>query len=216
MSCSASSSAFRDELTDAPPLLLYNIPVFTSPLAPATIAELIAYGYAGVKDSGGRWDAFDETRRLCADRGCSILAGNDRLFARARAAGAHGVVSGVASAVPELLVALNEAVVAGNTERAALLDRRLDEFLDRFDQLPVPMAIREAAAVRGIKTGPGALRPDVTLSATLAAFRDWFESWLPEVLKQNRKLISIHVHSRPFAAQSFSLDTIKATHAEIR
>lgn len=174
----------RDELTDAPPLLLYNIPVFTSPLAPATIAELIAYGYAGVKDSGGRWDAFDETRRLCADRGCSILAGNDRLFARARAAGAHGVVSGVASAVPELLVALNEAVVAGNTERAALLDRRLNEFLDRFDQLPVPMAIREAAAVRGIKTGPGALRPDVTLSATLAAFRDWFESWLPEVLKQ--------------------------------
>ena len=174
---------FRDELPDTPPLLLYNIPIFTSALEPATIAELIAYGYAGVKDSGSKWEDLEETRRLCGDRDYTFLVGNDRLFARARAAGAQGVVSGVASAIPELLIALNRSVCSGNAQRASQLNRHLDEFLDRFDALPIPMAIREAAAIRGLKTGPSAIRPDAALSKTLDAFRQWFSSWLPEVLK---------------------------------
>ena len=181
-SCSAFFKAFRDELADAPPLLLYNIPFFTNPLAPATIAELIGYGYAGVKDSGGSWEDFEAVRRLCGDRDYTFLVGNDRLFARARAAGAHGAVSGVASAVPELLVALNQAVCSGARERVVVLDRHLGEFLDRFDQIPVPMAIREAAAVRGLEPGPSAIRPDAALARTLEDFREWFGSWLPGVL----------------------------------
>jgi len=174
--------AFRDELTDAP-LLLYNIPFFTNPLEPSTIAELIGYGYAGVKDSGGSWDDFETTRRLCAEREYAFLVGNDRLFARARAAGADGVVSGVASAVPELLVGLNQAICSGNSQRASLLDQHLGEFLDHFDQLPVPMAIREAAAARGLTAGAPAIRADTAMTRTISMFREWFAGWLPDVLK---------------------------------
>jgi dihydrodipicolinate synthase/N-acetylneuraminate lyase len=175
--------AFRDEQSGGPPLLLYNIPPFTNPLEPATIAELIDYGYAGVKDSGGSWDEFEQTRRLCVNLDYTFLAGNDRLFAATRAAGAQGVVSGVASALPELLVAMNRAVCSKNTQQTSILSQHLNEFLDRFDRLPVPMAIREAAAARGLDTGPSALRPDAVLSRALAEFREWFNGWLPEVLK---------------------------------
>jgi dihydrodipicolinate synthase/N-acetylneuraminate lyase len=171
---------FRDEMRHAPPLLLYNIPLFTNPLEPETVAGLIAYGYAGVKDSGGVWEDFETVRNLCAGRDYTFLAGSDRLFARARAAGAHGVVSGVASAVPELLVALNRSVLAKDEARIARLNQHLTEFLDQFGRLPVPVAVREAAAARGLKTGHSALGTDT--SAT-AQFREWFAAWLPAVLK---------------------------------
>ena len=60
--------------------------------------------------------------------------GDDALFPRSRAAGADGIVSAIASAVPELVVAADRVIHLGQAERLQGLECRLREFLfmDRF------------------------------------------------------------------------------------
>ena len=99
------------------------------------------------------------------------------LFARARKAGADGVVSGVACAAPELLVALDRAITAGNAVEAARLDARLHEFLERIEPFLTPVAIKAALAGRGIKTGPPPVPLAAETQSALDDFREWFRTW---------------------------------------
>ena len=85
-------------------------------------------------------------------------------------------------------MALDRALLAGETERAEALDRRLQEFVAWIEQLPAPVAIREAAALRGLRPGPPAAPPGPESTQKLAHFADWFKSWLPEVLRECQKL----------------------------
>jgi dihydrodipicolinate synthase/N-acetylneuraminate lyase len=94
------------------------------------------------------------------------------------------VISGIASAIPELHVALDRALLAGETERAEALDRRLQEFVAWIPQFPAPVAIREAAAMRGIRPGPPAAPPGPEAKQRLAHFAEWFKAWLPEMLRE--------------------------------
>ena len=90
------------------PLLLYNIPVFSNPLSCETAVDLLSTGmFAGIKDSSGDFDYFLGLKPVCQAKGLKLLVGSDSIFARARLEGATGLVSGVACAVPELLVALD-------------------------------------------------------------------------------------------------------------
>ncbi|MCS6953584.1 MAG: dihydrodipicolinate synthase family protein [Bryobacterales bacterium] len=176
---------FRAKANDGPPLLLYNVPFFTNPLAPATAAELMSCGIAaGIKDSSGDFEYYRELRSLRADAPLHFLAGNDRIFVPLREGGAAGVVSGVACAVPELLVALDRAIVSGRQESKTRLEARLQEFLHAIAPFPVPIGIKEALAERGVKTGPHAVPLGKTASRRLAEFREWFHGWLPEVRRE--------------------------------
>jgi dihydrodipicolinate synthase/N-acetylneuraminate lyase len=112
------------------------------------------------------------------------MAGQDALYAQARLAGADGVVSGIASAIPELHVALDRALLAGQVERAGQLDRRLQEFVAWIGEFPAPVAIREAAAVRGMRPGPPAAPSGPEAGRKLAEFAEWFRAWLPEMLSE--------------------------------
>ena len=73
--------------------------------------------------------------------------------------GAHGVVSGVACAVPELMVAIEAAVTAAAPDRNRIesLDLRVREFVERIAAFPAPMGIMEAARSRGIRAGATAI-----------------------------------------------------------
>jgi len=167
------------------PILLYNIPQFASRIEPDTAAELLATGvFAGIKDSSGSWADFVSLAQARETSNFSLLAGHDVMFTPARMAGADGIVSGVASAVPELLVALDRAIACGKRDLVWRLDARLQEFLRRMCAFAPPVAIREAAAARGIKVGPHAIAPGAAETARLAAFREWFTGWLPGVLKE--------------------------------
>ncbi len=53
----------------------------------------------------------------------ALLCGDEAISSRALAAGADGLLSGCACAVPELLVALAGAVKAGDTVSADQLER---------------------------------------------------------------------------------------------
>jgi dihydrodipicolinate synthase/N-acetylneuraminate lyase len=177
--------AFAAEAGPTPPLLLYNIPFFTSPIDAATAIDLLAAGVAqGIKDSSGDWDYFARLRALKNDRPFPLLIGNDVLFARGRAAGADGVVSGVACAAPELMVALNRALCAGSADKAARLDRMLGDFIAWLDRFPTPVGVRLAVEAKGLKVGPHAGPLDGQTRRLAGEFRDWLGSWFEDVKKE--------------------------------
>jgi len=170
---------FATEMSQGAPIYLYNIPLFTTGIASQTAVELLTTGhFAGIKDSSGEWDFFVAMNRHKQEHPCTVLVGQDALFTEARKAGADGVVSGVASAAPELLLALDRAIQQGDEAEATRLDARLHEFLDRIAAFPAAVAIKAALAVRGFKTGA----PPVPLAwethAALEEFKEWFRAWL--------------------------------------
>jgi dihydrodipicolinate synthase/N-acetylneuraminate lyase len=170
---------FVADLSHGPPVYLYNIPAFTSEISSETAIALLGTGrFAGIKDSSGSQDYFDALSRYKFEHPFTLLVGHDAIFAPARKAGADGVVSGIACAVPELLLALDRAIQQHADDEAGRLDARLHEFLDRLGRFPTPVAIKAALAVRGIKTGhaPVPLAPET--QAALDEFREWFRAWL--------------------------------------
>lgn len=170
------------------PVLLYNIPGFTNPLPPETIAELLAGGrIQGIKDSSGSEQSYTHIAALRQARPFSFLMGSDNLFARARRDRAiDGVVSGVASALPELLVGLDRAIASGKDDVATRLEARLRQFIERIDRMPVPVGVREAAALRGLKVGPHAIPLRGEQERAAAEFREWFRGWLPDVQRETK------------------------------
>jgi len=170
------------------PIYLYNIPAFTNEIEISTALSLLDTGlFAGIKDSGGSWQYFMQLRDHATNKPYTILVGQDRLFARARAAGAHGVVSGVACAVPELMLAIEAAVASDDTDRERVqarveaLDMRLGEFIDRISKFPAPVGIKEAVRQRRIKSGATAIDLGGEEREQMEEFLSWFRPWLAAV-----------------------------------
>jgi len=169
---------FAQETGDAVPLALYNIPAFTSPIAIETVARLIDTGrFAGIKDSSGDWEYFERLLALRREGSFAVICGNDRIALRALAAGADGVLSGCASAVPELVVAMRKAQSAGDMARAEVLNARLAEFVDRIEEFPVPVGIKRAVEIRGQKGGEVAVPLPTDGGQALEDFAAWFRAW---------------------------------------
>jgi 4-hydroxy-tetrahydrodipicolinate synthase len=140
--------------------------------------------FAGIKDSSGTWDDFLFLKAAREKQAFALLIGNDAIYTRAREAGADGVVSGCGCAVPELMLAIDRAVQAGNAEAAERLDARLKEFIAWIERFPSPLGVREAVRLRGIKTGPHATPLGPNGRAKLAEFGEWFGGWLPTIRKE--------------------------------
>jgi len=167
------------EMSHGAPIYLYNIPAFTSEISGETAAQLLSTGrFAGIKDSSGDWDNFEALGRAKREHPCTLLVGHDAIFARARRAGADGVVSGVACAAPELLLALDRAIAHQDEAETTRLDARLHEFLGRIERFPTPVAIKAALAARGIKTGSPPVPLAAETQAALDQFREWFRAWV--------------------------------------
>lgn len=169
------------------PILLYNVPQFATRIEPGTAAELLASGaFAGIKDSSGSWPDFIRLKQAREAAPFSLLVGHDVLFTPARMAGADGIVSGVASAVPELLVALDRAITCGNRSATERLDALLQEFMRHICAFAPPIAIREAVSARGFTAGPHSVTFGAAAARRLDAFREWFAGWLPVALEEAR------------------------------
>lgn len=167
------------------PTLLYHIPVFNNGISPETATGLLSSGaFAGIKDSSGDWATFSALKRACDENPFALLIGDDCLFAKARAEGIPGGISGVASALPELLVALNQAVISNDAGRIATLNARLMEFIAWLAFFPVPVGVKEAAALRGIQCGVHAAPLSAGQKIKREEFRAWFQAWLPQVQKE--------------------------------
>ncbi len=108
------------------PLLVYNIPQNTGVrVAPHTLATLAQHErIIGTKDSAGNLGILAETiRQVPSD--FRVFVGSASIVHAALVAGAAGGILAAACVVPEACVALHDAVVAGDHDRAAGLQRRL-------------------------------------------------------------------------------------------
>jgi 4-hydroxy-tetrahydrodipicolinate synthase len=167
------------------PILLYHIPAFTNEIAVETAATLLNEGsYTGLKDSTGDWSSYLQFSALRQRQPFTFMIGHDALIARAQAAGISGAISGVASALPELLVSLNRAIASGKTDAAAKCENRLQEFLAWLGFFPAPLAVKEAVRLRGINAGAQAVPLGPDGQAKLEEFRQWFRAWWPQVKKE--------------------------------
>jgi dihydrodipicolinate synthase/N-acetylneuraminate lyase len=176
-----------DEAEISIPILAYNIPVFTNEIHPDVATDLLREGVIhGIKDSGGNWEYLRRLIAVRREQPFTLMVGNDTLCCRAIPEGVSGVISGTASAVPELMMAVHRTMATGDAEKANRLDRRVAEFSEWTDRLPVPVAIREATAARGFKAGPHATPLSEHDEQVAARFREWFQGWLPEVLNECR------------------------------
>ncbi len=170
------------------PIYLYNVPFFTNEIAPETACQLLGTGkFAGIKDSSGREDYFAalmrEKERTSFIR---VILGNDSLFTIGRSNGADGVISGVCCGLPELMLALNRAIVESNAAKRDQLQARLVEYIGWLDRFPVPIGVRETVALRGMKVGPQAIPFSPAAARTMDEFREWFMAWLPEILLETK------------------------------
>jgi dihydrodipicolinate synthase/N-acetylneuraminate lyase len=176
---------FAEEAAIDIPILLYNIPQFTNPVSAQVTESLLRSGVIhGIKDSSGDPDYLARLVAVRSEIPFTLMIGNDNLFARALPQGVSGVISGVACAVPELLLGLSRAAGSGNGEALSRLEERLAQFIGWIDRLPVPVGIKEAAAFRGLKLGPHAVPLSADQSASVSEFREWFKNWLGPVLKE--------------------------------
>jgi dihydrodipicolinate synthase/N-acetylneuraminate lyase len=107
-----------------------------------------------------------------------VLDSSDESLVQVLMAGG-AAISPVACAVPELVTALACAIGAGDQARVAGLEHALCEFLQWSAQFPSPAAVKTAAAVRGVKTGPLLAPLAPQKQALLDRFRSWFKDWLP-------------------------------------
>lgn len=166
-------------------IFLYNLPLFTPPISGALAMRLLGSGdFAGIKDSSGDWRFFETLRDLRDKVPFTLLIGSESLYLRSRLAGADGIVSGVAAAVPELLVTIDRTIRMGDSERATRLNARLEELLAWIEKFPATVAIKQIGVARGWKLNHFAFPLDDDTQAGLAGFHHWLRAWLPAVLSE--------------------------------
>jgi len=176
---------FAAQVGDATPIYLYNIPACTSEIDTTTVTDLLASGrFAGIKDSSGSLNYFQTLGEQRSKTPFTLFAGHERIYGQCLRIGAQGIVSGVASALPELIVAQDHAYRAGDQDRIGRLDARLLEFLTQVEQFPWPAGVKEAAKQRKLKAGALASPLGETENRKLAEFAEWFRGWLPELLRE--------------------------------
>jgi len=166
-------------------IYLYNLPQFTNPLSAGLATHLLESGdFAGIKDSSGDWQFYHTLRQVRERAPFILMCGNEAIYLDCRAGGADGIVSGVAAAIPELMVAMDRAIRANKQEMARQLNGRLQEFVHWADKFPATIAIKQAAVSRGWKLNRFPFRFDDDTQADLAAFHHWLSDWIPAVLAE--------------------------------
>jgi len=176
---------FAKELGGKAALYFYNLPMYTNPIPPAVAEELLRSGACiGIKDSTLDWQSFERLIALRENVDFSLMVGNEVFYLRGRRGGADGIVSGVAAALPELLVAMERAIVASDLDRAQRLNARLEEFLVYVNKFPATAAIKQTANARGWQLGDLVLPLDDHTRHEFTAFQRWLDEWLPEVLAE--------------------------------
>lgn len=164
------------------PILLYNLPQFTSGLQAETVCRLITEvpNIIGIKDSSGSLDILREltSRGINACR----IVGNDSALAPAlEEKVCDGVVSGCACVVPELIQDLYSAGSNTNSAEFRSAVELLQEFLRQLGPLPTPWGLKWAAEARGILEEAAFAQPLSSRRKLQGEqLMQWFKKWHPQ------------------------------------
>ena len=158
------------------PILLYNLPQFTSGLEASTVLNLVRQcnNIVGIKDSSGSLDIL----RSLTESGleCNRVVGNDSALAPALREGlCDGVVSGVACVLPEIMKAMF-AFAPGSAEFEHTTEL-LDAFIDQVNIFPTPWGLKWISESRNITPATFSQPVSKGRAADSAKMVKWFESW---------------------------------------
>ncbi len=165
------------------PVLLYNLPQFSSGLERETVRALIAEvpNIVGIKDSGGSLDIL----RFLTESGlkASRIVGNDPVLRPALSERVcDGVVSGVACVLPELILSL---YAQGTDAASAEFDDSwllLGEVVNRLDSMPTPWGLKWMAQARGIFGAKFAQPLSESRVSQGMDLQCWFSRWFPKAI----------------------------------
>jgi 4-hydroxy-tetrahydrodipicolinate synthase len=162
----AGQRAFLDAVADdAPlPIYLYDIPsTVGEPIDPDVLAAVAERdSIVGLKDTSGDVSAVDTAVDRTPDE-FTVFQGVDALLYPSASLGVDGGIHALSQAVPEVFVALGEAIRDGDDERALTLHRRaVRPLFARCGDHGFAPATKVAAAHRGFIPDP-AVRPPLTL-----------------------------------------------------
>lgn len=139
------------------PLVLYNIPLFATPIDYNVIQRLSRYkNIVAMKDSSGSMvdlQHFMDKIRIAGEE-LHILIGRDEMFYPSLVVGARGVMSGCSSIAPEIMVEIYEAFHSKDHERALTVQRSILEILRTIFAVPFPLGVKMALECRGFNLGP--------------------------------------------------------------
>ncbi len=163
-------AAFCKEASErlSAPVLLYNLPQFSSGLQPATVRDLIfeCPNIVGIKDSSGSLDILRtlsepgvEACRIVGSDGALAQAVDERLC--------DAVISGVASVLPELVL---DAFQGRSREL-------LNEFIEAIGPFPVPWALKWIGEARAIAPASFSQPVSPQRLAQGRALQNWFHGW---------------------------------------
>ncbi len=165
------------------PLFLYNFPERTgNRIALETIAAVAERTpLAGVKQSGDEFDYHVPLVKLGRERNFCVLTGADTRLAEAMALGVTGCVSGLANAVPELMVEVFNGVRQNAPARAQRATEQMQAIGKLIGQVPFPLNVAATIKARGFQPG----HPKAIVSSTTKAryqqlvseLRDLFREW---------------------------------------
>lgn len=160
------------ENTDLP-ILLYNLPQFTTGFEVDTVMRLFNryQQIVGLKDSSGSLDLVRAMtkRKLLRKR----YIGNDSaLCAALREDVCDGVISGVACVLPALMKSFFQHPPA--SAEFALSERRMNEFIDHISPLPTPWGLKCASEALGLTRANYSLPLGAERRATLQELTAWF------------------------------------------
>ncbi len=133
------------------PLLIYNYPERTGHrLAPETIAKICdRVRVVGLKQSGAEFGYHRDLGQLAQEKGFTLITGADTRVAEAFVMGARGAVSGLANAVPELMVTIFREVKAGHATAAANEQKALVELAGMLQGLEFAVDVAAIMKARG-------------------------------------------------------------------
>ncbi|MBS1823519.1 MAG: dihydrodipicolinate synthase family protein [Acidobacteria bacterium] len=163
------------------PVLLYNLPQFTTGLAVETTLDLLRThdNIVGVKDSSG---SLDTVRAITESKlNAARIIGNDGALCEALGGGlCDGVVSGVACALPELMT----RIFAGKPSSEEFVRDRslLDEFIAHLSPLPTPWGLKAASEVRGFAKASYPFPLSSARGLEVEELHAWFRGWMSSTI----------------------------------
>jgi len=169
------------------PLVLYNVPGRTSVnLLPETVLRLTTVpGIAAIKEASG---SLDQSSQILgeAPEGFAVLSGDDSLTLPIMGVGGTGVVSVVSNIVPEAVVTLTEAALAGDFATARTIHHSLFDLCRAMFCETNPVPVKAAAALLGYCT-PEVRLPLAPLSEAAqrrveTALAAWQSTTIPQVV----------------------------------
>ncbi|MEN8127864.1 MAG: dihydrodipicolinate synthase family protein [Planctomycetota bacterium] len=144
------------------PIILYNIPLFTSPLDYDMVKRLVRYpNVVGMKDSSGSMVDFMHflDKIAIAGEDISMLTGREETLLSCLLMGAKGCMTATAGIFPEIMVGIYEAWKKGDLDKALELQKLILVVIRTMFAAPFPIGFKLALELRGIKMGPPLIPP---------------------------------------------------------